>query len=583
MSFTAYRPHWDVYDLTDPATEVQHSVKQAISGFFPHLSPNSYDARVRWHASEESCDDAASLGPLSWLLNSGPDDLKGSEVCLHDVGPGSGVHLSSQRYRIQLHGGTTSGAATGVSNDEHEGEDEDEDEEGGKNYDDKQNDDDVLTSDEEDDGLMHVELVYDLQGLPDYDQTKWRPQVIQIEDAKRSLDHFFDQMARHIEAKLSSDAKDCYKMLQTKEDKRFVLLRPVLQCDCPVKRRAFQLDDSGVPRVFAVEDLLCDEPKEGEDISEMERDPQLTVRLQLVDTPRREAKADPIVVIRCGATSKSLGGLAKFYWMGSKPQAKERNIEPPDVEKAHGYLWARNFQGKQRALLVAPVWTVRGLIVCNPDEGTLRSGNSHTLTKTEAEGPSTAPAFDKALQAGKVQLFTEGRLLYNFKAWNVTDSSVIPVYEFPTDGITMALRFVNHLEGNDAENLRFRSTVEIVLDEKDNYASICEVINEKLEEAGYHPNTTGLFEKPLQGKWTIELWILPQIPNPGELPGLGRGLYKCDTTDEIELHKFLNQTDVDNHDTSLFVEVHIVPRLEAGKTTRAGRAIESTSKTVSKR
>lgn len=71
--------------------------------------------------------------------------------------------------------------------------------------------------------------------------------------------------------------------------------------------------------------------------------------------------------------------------------------------------------------------------------------------------------------------------------------------------------------------------------------------------------------------------------DPDELTGHGKVLYKYDETTDFELHKFLNQTDVDNNDISLFVEVHIIPLLKAGKTTRAGRTIESTSTSVGKR
>lgn len=174
-----------------------------------------------------------------------------------------------------MRSGAGDGAAAGSSNrvvEDEQGGDEDTKNHAGENNG-TNDDNEVLRSGDEgdrterreQDGVsMSVELVYDLKGLLRLNHDNWKPQKITIDAPQISLDDFFDQVARHVEAKLSNDEEDCYKTLEKKKDERFLLLRPVLQSNCPVKRRAFQLDDSGVPRVLAVEYLLCDEPKEGE-------------------------------------------------------------------------------------------------------------------------------------------------------------------------------------------------------------------------------------------------------------------------------------------------------------------------------
>lgn len=154
-------------------------------------------------------------------------------------------------------------------------------------------------------------------------------------------------------------------------------------------------------------------------------------------------------------------------------------------------------------------------------------GNKHSLAASEIDGPATEETFSEAISAGEIQPWTEGRLLYNFKTWKHSESPIHELRAFPPDDatVTIALRFVHHLENRDAKKLNFSTTEEILLSAEDDCHSICKEITKDLKTPGHHHDAAALFKEPLKDSWSIELWILPQLPHIGGLPDEGRTLY----------------------------------------------------------
>lgn len=113
-------------------------------------------------------------------------------------------------------------------------------------------------------------------------------------------------------------------------------------------------DKSGVARALAIGDLLRDEPKKGETLSEIKSSPQLTVKLRLVENVRRLAHNDPAVVIRCGAKDMRSSGLSTFYWIGSKPDENQA-MEPNTIETPDTYLWSLKGTKTTPVLVKAPM------------------------------------------------------------------------------------------------------------------------------------------------------------------------------------------------------------------------------------
>lgn len=163
----------------------------------------------------------------------------------------------------------------------------------------------------------------------------------------------------------------------------------------------------------------------------------------------------------------------------------------------------------------------------------------------------------------------DGRLLYNFKTFGKgAHCCPEPVDVVPSSGISVALRFINHLEREDASKISFSDNSELLLNDKDDFDSICKEIVRKLS-GKEHGNMGALLKYPLAGQWEIQLWILPQVPN-------GRTLYRY-SDDVAGLHCFLNKPEVAKGDVALFMEVHLVlknadPEKAAEANLRAARA-----------
>lgn len=92
-------------------------------------------------------------------------------------------------------------------------------------------------------------------------------------------------------------------------------------------------------------------------------------------------------------------------------------------------------------------------------------------------GRSTEVPLDPNRLAGLIQdmkilPFIGGRLKYSFKAFGVTRKCPNPVDAFPSAGVSVAVRFVDHLGDPEASKLSFTSTLELRLNKSDTQDSM---------------------------------------------------------------------------------------------------------------
>jgi hypothetical protein len=164
-------------------------------------------------------------------------------------------------------------------------------------------------------------------------------------------------------------------------------------------------------------------------------------------------------------------------------------------------------------------------------------------------------------------LFTDGRTLYSFKPFGTeANSCPNPVKSVPSSGISVALRFISHLEGQEASNVKFKDTVELSLDANDSPKKIFELFKKDFAGPEYS-KTKALVNPPLLDQWQIQLWILPQIPD-------------CRTLFQYKdggagLASFLNRPKKGKVDPTLFMEVHLLPKDVAPESKEAPRSIRA--------
>lgn len=198
-----------------------------------------------------------------------------------------------------------------------------------------------------------------------------------------------------------------------------------------------------------------------------------------------------------------LGGTSDFYSIGRK-SFRANDVDSLAVARSDAWFWCRNFATEGSTLVEAPMWSLRGLDICNPDEG--RSHTTFPFKTTETTEPTNSDEFKEAWKApGGLPWYTDGRLLYDFTSWKKKDLLPHRMQAFPTKPgiITIALRFVNHLENHPASTLRFSSTHELEVEKDDGFDSICREIRldlEGLRQGTGHPQTKALFRAPLRNQ-----------------------------------------------------------------------------------
>jgi hypothetical protein len=94
-------------------------------------------------------------------------------------------------------------------------------------------------------------------------------------------------------------------------------------------------------------------------------EPDLIIRLRLVEPLVRPWPTDPMVVIRSGAESKELDGLMQFYRIGDVPRKLVNDCVIPTSE---AFFWRHTDKSGEFTRRKASTWTLRNFDICNPDE-----------------------------------------------------------------------------------------------------------------------------------------------------------------------------------------------------------------------
>lgn len=265
-----------------------------------------------------------------------------------------------------------------------------------------------------------------------------------------------------------------------------------------------------------------------------------------------------MVVIRSGVETKDAGGVAKFYRIGSIPSIAAEDEEPSMIPTSDTFFWRVVNDPNYPTLVKASTWSVRNLEICNPDEGKHLPAPSNDLTQIDVirnDHRQVSLKYKSGLTArvekGLISPSTDGRLLYSFKTFGETLRCPDPMTSFPSSNVSLALRFHNHLTNDQASKLSFSTLIELEVDRYDNYDSIRKAIIAGFGfKTSSHDNTKPLLKAPLQGSFDMQLWVLPQIPD-------GKTLFRY-SGDAADLYSFLNKSDVEEGDLSLFMEVHLI-------------------------
>jgi hypothetical protein len=387
------------------------------------------------------------------------------------------------------------------------------------------------------DGQLHIRLTYDVRGLKQLISMNGTSQVLHLRK-DRPFQTIFKDLAKFVASKLESDQLEYHTEL--KEKRICMLMMPILDHPCPIKRRAFDFDDSGIARVATIGDLVSDAiPTDGTVATNVK--PQLSIRLRNIENLIREAPTDPVVVIRPGALKKDIGGLSQFYRIGSVPK---KRLKDHKIAKADTFFWRSLPVTQKPTLMKSDTWTVRKFDICNPDEG------KHVVERQYNDVLPNLNDSKEMVQNGSILPFLRGRLLYSFKTFGEKLCCPEPVDAVPSSGLSVALRFISHIKTDGTSKISFDHNSELTLEFDDTYETIEKEIMGGLDE-NKHGVTKALFKEPLVNSWCMQLWILPQVPD-------GTTLYRYSA--KTELHCFLNKPDLDKGDTTLFMEVHLLPK-----------------------
>lgn len=253
------------------------------------------------------------------------------------------------------------------------------------------------------------------------------------------------------------------------------------------------------------------------------------------------------------------------------PEAEEDRL----VSLSNALFWRCKFGDDLTGLtiLTANMWSVRGLDICNPDEGRALGKKTPHLKKKTNEAPKDTQGFEQALENGSLRPHTDGCLLYNFKSW--TNPDIIPGYPLiPLKKksekkvmVTVAIRYYSHLPFQEMRQLELPVGDEIEFESRDmnpdvNHEVFGKQIRQNLSRS---KENAPLFDGRHAESWKIDIWLMPQVPG-------GRTLFRFAAN--YTLVDYLHRPFVANGDTTLFAEVHLCPKGSDKITTRGGREIQ---------
>lgn len=264
--------------------------------------------------------------------------------------------------------------------------------------------------------------------------------------------------------------------------------------------------------------------------------------------------------------TKDSGGTACLYRIGAQVEQAGKQQHAVKVSRASFWYCDRGDAPTGAKLVEAYHWSLRTLEICSPCEGRICADNLVKLDEEDIEGPTTTATLCQKLKSSrKLQPYVEGILLYNFKDWTIdaaADFGVDRVTEWPGQDITVAVRYISHLEGKEAGALTFPLGKEIECGENDNHDSLCAAFVRILRKKNAN---SPLFLAASKGSWRLEVWIMPQISE-------GRNLFRFEG--KAKLIHWLHKSNVVEGDMALFAEVHLCPVAMDIITTKGGRKVQ---------
>jgi hypothetical protein len=577
------------------AQERNDEIKLALKQFLPEVQHTDENfAQVRWHFAKDGCKEQF-FRPMSDLMKGKvvPDsedtihlhepktdsaDQQKHPVLARSQNLGGGAETGSDENNDDKNNDKNNDTNNSESNDTSNDGDEDDDKQkqgegqsGASKAADDENSNDSQTDDMDedlDDDHLYIKIIYDLKGVPDISKKYCNAEELPTEALSfprhLSLPEVYDELAEIVERRLKKQARECYDRLTKGGSGWSLLLAPTLEHGCPIKQRAFSFDDRGISRVARVNDLLRDMEDPETHAYERDTHPQLTIKLSLINVIKRAEDTHPFILIRPGAVAEKSGGMACVYRIGAHvrpPGSQKHAVKVSDV-----WFWCCD-HGEDATgvrLLEAHSWSLRDLEICSPAEGRICGDNIVRLGQAEIEGPATPAQFREQLKSSKLQPYVEGSLLYDFRHWALDiapEFDVSPVTVFPGRKISVAVRYVSHLTGREAEALKFPLGKEISCDEDDDCADICAAFMRILEKENVK---SALFHRTFKSSWRLEVWIMPQIPE-------GRTLFRFEG--EAKLMHWLHEPYVATGDTALLAEVYLCPVVQKEATTKSGRKV----------
>lgn len=390
-------------------------IKRAVEQLLPATNVTSENlAQVRWHLNSEDCEEW-ELKPLSDLMTGKFAPDADDPVHLHPPKKSDGQREQPTETVPQDSGAVEEYDDDGCRDDDERVEvnDNDGDEKIQEEdqtgtlpaTDDAASDDSQTNEMDEDlnDDFLYIKVIYDLKGVPEIPQ-KWRkagelPTEVLFFPRNLSLPEVYDRLAVVVERRLNKQAKECYDKLVASG--KSILLKPSLEDECPVKQRAFNFDDRGIPRVAEVNDLLREvmDPQTG--VIEREMQPQLTMKLTLIDLLKRVEATNPFIVIRPAAVTKDIGGIACLYCIGAQEEPEFKQQRAVGVSKALFWYCDRGDNPTGAKLVEAYHWSLGDLEICSPCEGRICADNFVRLEKTDIEGPTTITILRQKLKSSR--------------------------------------------------------------------------------------------------------------------------------------------------------------------------------------
>ena len=157
------------------------------------------------------------------------------------------------------------------------------------------------------------------------------------------------------------------------------------------------------------------------------------------------------------------------------------------------------------------MWSLRGLDICNPDEGRALGKNTPHLRNKTNVAPIDTQGFEQALGNVSLRPYTDGRLLYNFKAW--TDPDIIPGYPLDplkketVNKVTVAIRYYSHLPFQGMQQLDLPVGGEIEFESSNMDPDVNhKVFDEQIHQSlGQSKKNAPLFESRHAESWKIDI------------------------------------------------------------------------------